>query len=65
MIKMKKNDLICLVLSIAINVAIIFALTVYKKDESLTQADEIKIGLVAMETGASTQFKDEKNGKKR
>ena len=61
MIKMKKNDLICLVLSIAINVAIIFALTVYKKDESLTQADEIKIGLVAMETGASTQFKAEKN----
>ena len=57
---MKKNDYICLFLSIVINIGIIFALTVFLTDETI-ETDEIKIGLVAVESDASTRFKGEKN----
>ncbi|WP_147370794.1 energy transducer TonB [Fusobacterium polymorphum] len=57
---MKKNDYICLFLSIVINIGIIFALTVFSTDETI-ETDEIKIGLVAVESDASTRFKGEKN----
>ena len=57
---MKKNDYICLFLSIAINIGIIFALTVFSTDE-MVETDEIKIGLVAVESNATTKFKGEKN----
>ena len=57
---MKKNDYICLFLSIVINIGIIFALTVFSKDE-IVETDEIKIGLIAVESDATTKFKGEKN----
>lgn len=57
---MKRNDYICLFLSIIINIAIVFALTVFSTDE-MVETDEIKIGLVAVESDASTRFKGEKN----
>ena len=57
---MKKNDYICLFLSIAINIGIIFALTVFSTDE-MVETDEIKIGLIAVESDATTKFKGEKN----
>lgn len=57
---MKKNDYICLFLSIVINIGIIFALTVFSIDE-MVETDEIKIGLVSTETDATTRFKGEKN----
>ena len=57
---MKKNDYICLFLSIVINIGIIFALTVFSTDE-MVETDEIKIGLVAVESNATTKFKGEKN----
>jgi len=56
---MKKNDYICLFLSIVINIGIVFALTVFSTDE-MVETDEIKIGLVAVESDASTRFKPEK-----
>ena len=57
---MKKNDYICLFLSIVINIGIIFVLTVFSKDETI-ETDEIKIGLIAVESNATTKFKGEKN----
>ena len=57
---MKRNDYICLFLSIIINIGIVFALTVFSTDE-MVETDEIKIGLVAVESDASTRFKGEKN----
>ena len=57
---MKKNDYICLFLSIVINIGIIFALTVFSADE-MVETDEIKIGLISTESDASTRFKGEKN----
>ena len=57
---MKKNDYICLFLSIVINIGIVFALTVFSTDE-MVETDEIKIGLVAVESNATTKFKGEKN----
>ena len=57
---MKRNDYICLFLSIIINISIVFALTVFSTDE-MVETDEIKIGLVAVESDASTRFKGEKN----
>lgn len=57
---MKKNDYICLFLSIVINIGIIFALAVFSIDE-MVETDEIKIGLVSTETDATTRFKGEKN----
>ena len=57
---MKRNDYICLFLSIIINIGIVFALTVFSTDE-MVKTDEIKIGLVAVESDASTRFKGEKN----
>ena len=57
---MKKNDYICLFLSIVINIGIIFVLTVFSKDETI-ETDEIKIGLIAVESDATTKFKGEKN----
>ena len=56
---MKKNDYICLFLSIVINIGIVF-LTVFSTDE-MVETDEIKIGLVAVESNATTKFKGEKN----
>ena len=59
---MKKNDYICLFLSIIINIGIILALTVFSKDtQEILDAEQIKIGLVAVESDASTKFKGEKN----
>lgn len=57
---MKRNDYICLFLSIIINIGIVFVLTVFSTDE-MVETDEIKIGLVAVESDASTRFKGEKN----
>ena len=57
---MKKNDYICLFLSIAINIGIIFALTIFSTDR-IIETDEIKIGLISTESNASTQFKGDKN----
>ncbi|WP_338984391.1 energy transducer TonB [Fusobacterium nucleatum] len=57
---MKKNDYICLFLSIVINIAIVFVLAMFLTDE-IVETDEIKIGLVAVESDASTRFKGEKN----
>ena len=58
---MKKNDYICLILSILINILIVLALTVFSNYDPEVKTDEIKIGLVDFETNASTQFKGEKN----
>ena len=60
---MKKNDFICLFLSIIINIGIILALTVFSKDttQEILDAEQIKIGLVAVESDASTKFRGEKN----
>ena len=60
---MKKSDYICLFLSIVINIGIILALTVFSKDttQEILDAEQIKIGLVAVENDASTKFKGEKN----
>lgn len=59
---MKKNDYICLFLSIIINIGIILALTVFSKDtQEILDAEQIKIGLVAVENDASTKFKGKKN----
>ena len=59
---MKKNDYICLFLSIIINIGIILTLTVFSKDtQEILDAEQIKIGLVAVESDASTKFKGEKN----
>ena len=60
---MKKNDYICLFLSIIINIGIILALTVFSKDttQEILDAEQIKIGLVAVENDASTKFRGEKN----
>ena len=59
---MKKNDYICLFLSIIINIGIILTLTVFSKDtQEILDAEQIKIGLVAVENDASTKFKGEKN----
>ena len=57
---MKKNDYICLFLSIVINIGIVFALTVFSMDE-MVETDEIKIGLISTESNASTKFRGEKN----
>lgn len=57
---MKKNDYICLFLSIVINIAILFVLAMFLTNE-IVETDEIKIGLVAVESDASTRFKGEKN----
>ena len=59
---MKKNDYICLFLSIIINIGIILTLTVFSKDtQEILDAEQIKIGLVAVENDASTKFKGKKN----
>ena len=59
---MKKNDYICLFLSIIINIGIILALAVFSKDtQEIIDAEQIKIGLVAVESDASTKFRGEKN----
>ena len=59
---MKKNDFICLFLSIIINIGIILALAVLSKDtQEIIDAEQIKIGLVAVESDASTKFRGEKN----
>ena len=60
---MKKSDYICLFLSIIINIGIILALSVFSKDttQEILDAEQIKIGLVAVENDASTKFKGEKN----
>ena len=59
---MKKSDYICLFLSIIINIGIILTLTVFSKDtQEILDAEQIKIGLVAVENDASTKFKGEKN----
>ena len=60
---MKKSDYICLFLSIIINIGIILALTVFSKDttQEILDAEQIKIGLVAVENDASTNFRGEKN----
>lgn len=59
---MKKNDYICLFLSIIINIGIILTLTVFSKDaQEIIDAEQIKIGLVAVESDASTRFRGEKN----
>ena len=59
---MKKNDFICLFLSIIINIGIILALAVFSKDtQKIIDAEQIKIGLVAVESDASTKFRGEKN----
>ena len=59
---MKKNDFICLFLSIIINIGIILALAVFSKDtQEIIDAEQIKIGLVAVESDASTKFRGEKN----
>lgn len=60
---MKKSDYICLFLSIIINIGIILALTVFSKDttQEILDAEQIKIGLVAVENDASTKFRGEKN----
>ena len=59
---MKKSDYICLFLSIIINIGIILALRVFSKDtQEILDAEQIKIGLVAVENDASTKFKGEKN----
>lgn len=59
---MKKNDYICLFLSIIINIGIILALTVFSKDtQEIIDAEQIKIGLVAVESNTSTRFRGEKN----
>ena len=60
---MKKSDYICLFLSIIINIGIILALTVFSKDttQEIIDAEQIKIGLVAVESDASTKFRGEKN----
>ena len=60
---MKKSDYICLFLSIIINIGIILALTVFSKDttQEILDAEQIKIGLIAVENDASTKFKGEKN----
>ena len=59
---MKKNDFICLFLSIIINIGIILALAVFSKDtQEIIDAEQIKIGLVTVESDASTKFRGEKN----
>lgn len=59
---MKKNDYICLFLSIIINIGIILTLTVFSKDtQEIIDAEQIKIGLVAVESNTSTRFRGEKN----
>ena len=57
---MKKNDYICLFLSIVINIAILFVLAMFLTNE-IVETDEIKIGLISTESDASTRFKGEKN----
>lgn len=57
---MKKNDYICLFLSVAINVLILFAITVFSTDE-MVETEEIKIGLLSTESDANTNFRGEKN----
>ena len=59
---MKKNDYICLFLSIVINIGIVLALAIFSKDtQEIIDAEQIKIGLVAVESDASTKFKGKKN----
>ena len=59
---MKKSDYICLFLSIVINIGIILALAIFSKDtQEIIDAEQIKIGLVAVESDASTKFKGKKN----
>ena len=59
---MKKSDYICLFLSIVINIGIVLALAIFSKDtQEIIDAEQIKIGLVAVENDASTKFKGEKN----
>ena len=59
---MKKSDYICLFLSIVINIGIMLALAIFSKDtQEILDAEQIKIGLVAVENDASTKFKGEKN----
>lgn len=59
---MKKNDYICLFLSIIINIGIVLALAIFSKDtQEIIDAEQIKIGLVAVESDASTKFKGKKN----
>ena len=59
---MKKNDFICLFLSIIINIGIILVLAVFSKDtQEIIDAEQIKIGLVAVESDATTKFRGEKN----
>ena len=59
---MKKNDYICLFLSIVINIGIVLALAIFSKDtQEIIDAEQIKIGLVAVENDASTKFKGKKN----
>ena len=57
---MKRNDYICLFLSIVINIAILFVLAMFLTNE-IVETDEIKIGLISTESDASTRFKGEKN----
>ena len=59
---MKKSDYICLFLSIVINIGIVIALAIFSKDtQEIIDAEQIKIGLVAVESDASTKFKGKKN----
>ena len=59
---MKKSDYICLFLSIVINIGIVLALAIFSKDtQEILDAEQIKIGLVAVENDASTKFKGKKN----
>ena len=56
---MKRNDYICLFLSIIINIGIVFALTVFLTDE-MVETDEIKIGLISTESDAVQDLKERK-----
>lgn len=57
---MKKVDIVSWLLSITINLAILFLLT-YKSFINLDKAQEIKIGLVSLDSNAQTKFKAEQN----
>ncbi|MDD7391914.1 MAG: TonB family protein [Fusobacteriaceae bacterium] len=57
---MKKVDIVSWVLSIAINIAILFLLS-YKSFINLDKPQEIKIGLVSLDSNAQTKFKAEQN----
>lgn len=57
---MKKVDYICLITSILINMLIIFLIT-YRTNFTDINADSVKIGLIAIESSATTSFNNKKN----